>query len=152
MPSSSYENERNKETDKVEDGRERKQGLHREEEDHEQNGVDATAIALPHASEAGLPTDVPQFDGHISFGDFSHIKPNSGDSVVCEITSLLLKIQKRNTSIFHRECFRNVCLPLKRSPRSFSRSFVNPPESTPFLASKIKTEAIQLLTEAHPFR
>lgn len=75
----------------------------REEEEDEQNGVDATAIALPHAPKTWLPSDVPQFDGDIAFGDFSHIKPNSGDGVVCKITSLLTKHKRERLQSSERK-------------------------------------------------
>lgn len=52
------------------------------------DGIDSSAVSLPHGPESWLATDIPKFDGHISFGDFSHVETHCGYHVFTELPRL----------------------------------------------------------------
>lgn len=51
--------------------------------------IDATTVALPHGSESRLAANVPDLNGNIAFGDFTHIETNCGYHILRELTGLL---------------------------------------------------------------
>ena len=55
------------------------------------DGVDATAVTLPHATETGLTADIPHLDGHVPLGDLLHVEANSRDHVFLEGPRLYIK-------------------------------------------------------------
>lgn len=52
------------------------------------NSRDTSTVAFPHASESWLPANVPNLQNYPSFGHLSHIKSNSRDHVITELSSL----------------------------------------------------------------
>ena len=44
--------------------------------DYVDNGLHVAAVALPHAAEAWLATNIPKFDGDIPFSDLAHVEAN----------------------------------------------------------------------------
>ena len=54
------------------------------------DGADASAVALPHASEAGLPAKIPEFDGHIPLVDLTHVEADRRDGVFGELPHLVI--------------------------------------------------------------
>ena len=55
---------------------------------HLHNGIDSSAIPLPHGSESWLSTNVPHLDCHISLGHLPHIESNCWDHVFTELPRL----------------------------------------------------------------
>ena len=55
---------------------------------HIHYGVDASAVAFPHTTEAGLTPDVPQLDGNISLGHLLHVETHGWDRSLCKLTRL----------------------------------------------------------------
>lgn len=67
-----------------------------------QNAVDATAVALPHASKLFHSTHIPYFDALGAFVDFPHVETDSCYHAIVEGTILNKKIgrqrrQRNNT-------------------------------------------------------
>lgn len=56
----------------------------RGQEGHLHDGVDTTAVPLPHAPETGLATNIPELHGDIALGDLTHVEAHSGDHVLLE--------------------------------------------------------------------
>ena len=48
------------------------------------DGVDAAAVALPHAAETGLAADIPHLDSDVPLSDLLHVEPDGGDHVLLE--------------------------------------------------------------------
>jgi len=86
---------------------------------HVDDAIHATTVPFPHGPEARLAADVPQFDGHVAFGDLTHVESDRWNHVLaklargddvdeCRLAGILEADQGEFHFLFPKEAFKPV--------------------------------------------